>query len=95
MLKASSKRRRTKAELKRAAQEELARENEIRTKFARLTQFERELQQTQEQAAINHDAAVLMGDLVNAGVVKQKDDNSFIVQGPQGELNFDYSQKNE
>ncbi len=36
----------------------------------------------QEQAARNRDAAVLMGDLVNAGVVKQKSDNSFVVQGP-------------
>ena len=31
-----------------------------------------------------------MSDLVNAGVVKQMAEHSFIVQGPDGELNFDY-----
>ena len=36
MLKASSKRRRTKAEMEQASKDELDRENEIRTKFARL-----------------------------------------------------------
>ena len=54
-----------------AAQDELDRENEIRTKFARLNQVERELEQTQEEASINRDAAVLISDLINAGVVKQ------------------------
>ena len=34
-----------------------------------------------------------MSDLVNAGVVKQKDENSFVVQGPDGELNFDYVER--
>ena len=47
----------------------------------------------QQQADDNHAAAVLMGDLVNAGVVKQSADHSFVVQGPNGELNFDYDDR--
>ena len=82
MLKASSKRRRTKAELKRAAQDELAKENETRAKFARLNQVEAELEQTQQQAAVNRDAAVLVHDLINAGVVKEKGQGSFLINGP-------------
>ena len=50
MLKASSKRRRNKVEMKRAAKEDLERENEIRSKVARLSQVEHELEQVQEAA---------------------------------------------
>ena len=95
MLKKSSKRRRTKAEMEQAAEQELKHENDVRTKFARLEQVERELQQMQEEAAMNRDAAVLISDLINAGVVKQKAENSFVIQGAQGELNFDYSQQQQ
>ena len=91
MLKASSKRRRTKAEVKADKKAELDRENEIRTKFARLEQVEMQLAHTQQQANDNRDAAVLMSDLVNSGVVKQTGQSSFVVQGREGELNFDYA----
>ena len=47
MLKASSKRRRTKAEVKADKKAELDRENEIRTKFARLEQVEMQLAHTE------------------------------------------------
>ena len=50
--------------------------------------------QIQEQAAVNKSAAVLMGDLVNAGVVKQTGEGSFVAQGADGqEINFDYGQQ--
>ena len=71
MLKASSKRRRTKAECKADKKAELERENEIRTKFARLDQVEMQLAHTEQQAEVNKDAAILMNDLVNHGIVKQ------------------------
>ena len=90
MLKVGSKRRRTKQEVKDDDQVKLDRENEIRTKFAQLDQLQQQMEQMQQQASENRAAAVLMSDLVNAGVVKQKAENSFVVQGPDGELNFDY-----
>ena len=43
MLKVGSKRRRTKAEMAQQEYEELQKENEIRTKLARLDQVEMEL----------------------------------------------------
>ena len=46
MMKTGSKRRRTKAEIKQAEKEKLDQENEIRSKFARLNDVERELEQT-------------------------------------------------
>ena len=90
MLKVGSKRRRTKQEVATDSQVQLDRENEIRTKFAQLDQLQQQMEQMQQQANDNRAAAVLMSDLVNAGVVKQKAENSFVVQGPDGELNFDY-----
>ena len=46
MMKTGSKRRRTKAEIKQAEKEKLDKENEIRSKFARLNDVERELEHT-------------------------------------------------
>ena len=31
-----------------------------------------------------------MSDLVNANIIKQKAENSYVVQGREGELAFDY-----
>ena len=71
-------------------QAKLDREEEIQNKFARLEEMQRQLDQMEERAERNRGAAVLMSDLVNAGVVKQSAENSFVVQGPDGELKFDY-----
>ena len=70
MLKSESKRRRTKKEIEEEKQSELERENEIRTKLARLEQVEAELQVANEQAQINKKAAVLVSDMINSGVVQ-------------------------
>ena len=70
MLKSESKRRRTKKEIEEQKQSELERENEIRTKLARLEQVEAELQVANEQAQINKKAAVLVSYMINSGVVQ-------------------------
>ena len=95
MLKVGSKRRRTRKQIEKDEEAKLAEENANRA--ARVQQVENELEQTQQaalelqqQAAVNKDASILLSDLVNAGVVKQKGPSSFVVQGAQGELNFDY-----
>ena len=93
MLKVGSKRRWIKQEVKDDEKAKLDRENEIRTKFAQLDQLQQQMAQMQQQANDNRAAAVLMSDLVNAGVVKQKAEHSFVVQGPNGELNFDYIER--
>ena len=99
MLKPGSKRRRTKAEIKKAQQDELAKENETRSKIARLNQVEAELNEvgaelehTQHQANVNKGAAILMSDLVQAGIVKESGPGQFIVHGRDGELKFNYDE---
>jgi len=49
--------------------------------------------QVQQEADHNKGAAMLMSDLVNAGVIKQKAENSYVVHGHNGELNFDYVER--
>ena len=56
MMKAGSKRRRTKRQIEEGKQEELAKENEYRSKMARLDMVEQELLATQEQARVNRQA---------------------------------------
>ena len=79
MLKAGSKRRRTKQEIENEEQAKLDHENDVRSKMARLDQLEQQMAQVQQQADENRGAAVLMSDLVNAGVIKQKAENSYVV----------------
>jgi len=57
MLKAGSKRRRTKREIEEEEQEKLAKENEYRTKMARLDMVEQELLAAQQEAEQNQQAA--------------------------------------
>ena len=70
MLKAESKRRRTKVEIEQAKQAELQRENDMRTKLAWLEQVEAELAAANQQAQINKQAAVLVSDMINKGLVQ-------------------------
>jgi len=93
MLKAGSKRRRTKQEIEDEEKAKLDHENDVRSKMARLDQLEQQMAQVQQQADENRGAAVLMSDLVNAGVIKQKAANSYVVHGHNGELNFDYVER--
>ena len=93
MLKAGSKRRRTKQEIEDQEKAKLDHENDVRSKFARLDQLEQQMAQVQQEADHNKGAAMLMSDLVNAGVIKQKAENSYVVHGHNGELNFDYVER--
>ena len=40
---------------------------------------EQELLATQEQARVNRQAADLVSDMINAGVIQQEDQNTFVV----------------
>ena len=81
MLKAGSKRRRTKREIEEEEQEKLAKENEYRTKMARLDMIEQELLVAQQNAEQNQQAAQLINDMIQAGVVQQQEDNTIVVNG--------------
>lgn len=71
MLKVGSKRRRTKREIEEENQKQLEKENEYRTKMARLDMVEQELLAAQQEAEQNQQAAQLITDMIQAGVVQQ------------------------
>ena len=61
----------------------------MRTKMALLAQLQAEKEQAEQAAKNNVGAANLMSDLINAGVMKQVGDSSFVAQGPNGDQQFE------
>ena len=93
MLKAKSKRRRTKRQIEEDKQEELDKENEYRSKVARLEMIELQLQASEEQVRVNRQAADLVSDMINAGVIQQESENTFVVANNNQEQRFDVAQQ--
>ena len=93
MLKAGSKRRRTKRQIEADNEEELAKENEYRSKVARLEIVEQQLLASEEQARVNRQAADLVSDMINAGVIQQESENTFVVANNNQEQRFDVAQQ--
>ena len=52
----------------------------INTKLAKLDVVEQQLAQAQQEAQENQDAAVLLQDLLRAGVIRQESDHTFVAQ---------------
>ena len=69
MLKTKSKRRRTRREIEEEKEEELRKDNEYRSKMARLDMVELQLAAAEQQAQSNKQAANLVSDMINAGVI--------------------------
>ena len=93
MMKAGSKRRRTKRQIEEEKQEELAKENEYRSKMARLDMVEQELLASQEQVRVNRQAADLVSDMINAGVIQQETESTFVVANSNQAQRFDVAQQ--
>ena len=93
MMKDGSKRKRTKKQIKDDEEAKLEEENANRARAAKIKEQEYQLQLAQQEANHNKGAAVLMSDLVNAGVIKQKAENSYVVHAHDGELNFNYVER--
>ena len=89
-MKDESKRRRTKKQIKDDEEVKLEEENANRAKAAKIAELEYQLQQVEHEKGIGHDAAVLVGDLIAAGVIKQNAQNKFSAIGPKGEKHFNY-----
>ena len=110
MLKTESKKRRTRREIEEAKQSELEKDNEYRSKMARLDMIElqlaaaeehaemrrQQLASAEEQAQTNRQAANLVSDMINAGVIQQEDENSFVVAHGGSKTKFEVeSQPNQ
>ena len=79
MVKAGSKKRRTKAQVQQDKLDELAKENELRTKSARADMLEAEMAAMVQQMEVQKKAAFLMSDMINAKLVHQEDENTIVV----------------
>ena len=79
-----------------AKQSELDKENEYRSKMARLDMVELQLAAAEERAQTNSQAANLVSDMINAGVIQQEDENSFVVAHGGSKTKFEVeSQPNQ
>ena len=79
MLKAGSKKRRTKAQVQQDKLDELAKDNELRTKSAQADMLEAEMAAMVQQMEVQKKAAFLMSDMINAKLVHQEDENTIVV----------------
>ena len=95
MMTDSSKRRRTKKQIKDDEEAKLEEENATRAKNARVEELEYQLQQQERETLVNKDTAIFLSDLIAAGVVKQDAQNQFSAIGPKGEKHFNYDPPNE
>ena len=55
--------------------------------------IELQLQATEEQARVNRQAADLVYDMINAGVIQQESENTFVVANINQEQRFDVAQQ--
>lgn len=88
LLKVGSKRRRTKAQIKAEKEAEEAKQSEVNKKIARISQLEAQIDSLQNQANQGKAAADLMSQFMNAGLVQQTSDHSFLVHGSHGDRSF-------
>jgi len=54
---------------------------------------EQELLATQEQARVNRQAADLVSDMINAGVIQQENESTFVVANRNQAQRFDVAQQ--
>ena len=61
--------------------------------MARFDMVEQELLATQEQARVNRQAADLVSDMINAGVIQQENESTFVVTNSNQAQRFDVAQQ--
>ena len=75
-MKASSVRRRTKAQFRADKAEEERKELETKTKLARFAEMEQQLAQSQQQSNYTSQIEAQLGNLVDQGIIKQAEDGN-------------------
>ena len=85
MLKTSSKRRRTMAEIKAEKEAKLKKEQEAAQKDIEIQVLQQQVLQLQELNKTGELATDMMQQFVGAGLVEHKDEGEFIVHGNNGD----------
>ena len=79
MLKISSKRRRTLAQIKADKDAKAKQEAETAAKLAQFDAMSQRLSELESDNKVGNDAASLMNQFINAGLVRQEPDESWVV----------------
>ena len=88
MLKTSSKRRRTMAEIKAEKEAKLKKEQEAAQKDIEIQVLQQQVLQLKEANKTGELATDMMQQFVGAGFVEYKEDGEFIVHSSHGEKQF-------
>ena len=88
MLKISSKRRRTQAQIKADKEDAANKESVAQAKEAEIAQLRQEMQQLQQDVQTGKVAANLMSQFIESGFVNQDEDGEFVVHGNGGDSKF-------
>ena len=93
MLKVSSKRRRTQAEIKADKEAKLKKEHDEAQKDLQMQVMQEQIRQLQENMKTGALATDMMQQFVSAGLVEHKDEDQFIVHGSHGDREFKASKQ--
>ena len=88
MLKAGSKRRRTKVEIEEEEKAKVAKELEMAAQLAKVSILEQQNKELSEKANQGSAASMLMSQLIEAGLMKQEAENTFTIHGSHGDKSF-------
>ena len=88
MLKTSSKRRRTMAQIKAEKEAAAQKEAEIEAKLAMVEQLQHQVQALQQENETGKAASNLMSQMINSGVVEHGPDNEFTVRASPSPSKF-------
>ena len=93
MLKTSSKRRRTLAEIKADKEAKLKKEQDEAQKDIEIQVLQQEILQLQENMKTGALATDMMQQLVGTGYVEHTGEDQFVVHGPDGDKQFSASKQ--
>ena len=81
MLKISSKRRRTLKQIKADKEAAALKEAETQAKLSRFDAMQQRISEMENDNKVGNDAASLMRQFIGAGLVRQDEDSSWVVNG--------------
>ena len=94
MLNLGSKRRRTTKQIKAEKQAAAEKDRLINEKLAMFDQIQSRIQQLEKEDGTKEAAKHLLSQMIDAGLVKQTENNSILVNGANGQQEFKLNEAN-